>query len=174
MRSWLILCAAVALCGALIGCRRAASDRRADATGDVPGQATSGTGEDIQGTSRADSQAQLQECANKMHLTFPASARLLGFHKLSGGPDDFVYLKVELRRADLLAFLKKSPFAGVQMRGDWRFPTPPDRDLDWWDVDRPKHFQSGQAMLPGPCGLDILIDEDQKDIVIVYLVWFET
>ncbi len=127
----------------------------------------------MQRTSREDSQARLQECAAKMHLAFPASARLLGFHKLSGGPDEAIYLKIEVRSADLPAFLKKSPFAGVQMRNDRCSPAP-NRNLDWWDVDRPEQLQSGKAMLPGPRYLDILIDEDQKDIVIVYLMWFET
>jgi hypothetical protein len=174
MRPWLVLlCVVMIMFSIQVGCKKEESDTDTDAVNNTDGQSATRTGEDMRGTSQEDSQARLQECADKMHLTFPPSTRLLGFHKVTGGPDDYIFLKIVLPRADLAPLLKKSPFEGIGMRDDWRYMIP-QRGLQWWDVEAPTRFQSQQVTLPGPCGLRILINQDHKEVVIVYLEWFET
>jgi hypothetical protein len=46
-----------------------------------------------------------------MHVTFPASTRALNAALESGGPDEAVYLKVEMDKQDLETFVQKEHIA---------------------------------------------------------------
>jgi hypothetical protein len=60
----------------------------------------------------------LQQYERLMHLTFPGSTRALNVAYESGGPDDAVFLKVEMDKQDVEAFVKNSPFANANLRND--------------------------------------------------------
>lgn len=41
------------------------------------------------------SEEDLKECSSRMHITFPKSTRALKISKVTGGPDDGIFLKIE-------------------------------------------------------------------------------
>lgn len=107
-----------------------------------------------------------------MDLTFPASTRALNAAAETGGPDDAVYLKVEMDKQDLETFVKNSRFANAALRSD-QSPIHNRIDLTWWNPDGAKTYKSGQVRLPSNDVLNILIDFDYDKKVVVYLLWYE-
>jgi hypothetical protein len=124
--------------------------------------------------------------AEAMCLVFPPSTRVLGYYhakdpanrrfEIIPSPDDAIWLKSEMDRKDVEAFLATSPLAGKTL-------TQTDRGMigilpgqSWWDADRPGHFRTGRAALPqaGAGYLDILIDMDGGERATVYLMWYTT
>jgi len=121
--------------------------------------------------------------AKNMRLAFPPSTRVLGYYhsedpanrrfEILPSPDDLIWLKIELDRKNLDAFLASSPFAGKTLsstdRGGIGAPAPPGQS--WWDADRPGNFRAGSAE-PAPARhLRILIDMDGDEKAVVYLMW---
>jgi len=120
--------------------------------------------------------------AENMRLAFPPSTRVLGYYhakdpanrrfEIIPSPDDVIWLKIEIDRKDVQAFLATSPFAGKTL-------TPTDRGImmgilpgqPWWDADRPGHFLTGSAESPQARYLNILIDMDGGERAVVYLMW---
>lgn len=118
---------------------------------------------------------QLAKCEELMSVTFPASSTAVGLWSKSW-QDSIVRLKVRMRRADLPQFLADSPFADVEMRSDRRH-VGESHGPRWWTPDAPVQFESATTGLGPPDkeqdGLDILINLDDPDTVVLYLVWFD-
>ncbi len=135
------------------------------------------TGSSFFGTrqSKSDpvSEEDLKECSSKMRITFPKSTRALNISKVTGGPDDQIFLKIEIDRKDLDSLIKHSPFAGLELRSDRRFLLK-ERTLSWWDPDSVRSYKSAEARLPDAKYLNILLDLDRDESTIVYLQWSET
>ena len=108
-----------------------------------------------------------------MHITFPKSTRALKIFKVTGGPDDGIFLKIEIDRKDLDSLIKHSPFASVELRSDRRSVLK-DRTLSWWDPDSVRNYRSAQAGLPDARYLNILLDLDRDEAITIYLQWLET
>jgi len=134
------------------------------------GRPYSGT---LQSSSDLVSEEDLKECSSKMHITFPKSTRALKISKVTGGPDDGIFLKIEIDRKDLDSLIKNSPFAGQELRSDRRFVLK-DPTLSWWDPDSVRNYRSAQARLPDAKYLNILLDLDRDEINTIYLQWGET
>lgn len=105
-----------------------------------------------------------------MHLTFPESTRALNAAYESGGPDDAVYLKVEMAKQDLEAFVKNSPFANANLRSD-QSPIQNRQDLPWWNPNGAKTYKARQVILPSNGALHMLVDFDDELKAVVYLTW---
>jgi hypothetical protein len=127
----------------------------------------------LQSSSDLVSEEDLKECSSKMHITFPKSTRALEIYKVTGGPDDGIFLKIEIDRKDLDSLLKLSPFADLELRSDRRFVLK-EPTLSWWDPDTVRNYRSAQAGLPDAKYLNILLDLDRNDGITVYLQWGET
>ena len=119
------------------------------------------------------SEEDLKECSSKMHIAFPKSTRALKISKVTGGPDDGIFLKIEIDRKDLEPLIKHSPFAGLELLSDRRFVLK-EPTLSWWDPDSVRNYRSAQARLPDARYLNILLDLDRDDGITVYLQWGET
>jgi hypothetical protein len=119
------------------------------------------------------SSAVLGKCARIMRVSFPGSTRVLNVHDEATGPDAALYLKITLAPADLDKLLGGSPFAGVSLRSDRRFVTDYPA-LPWWTPEAAVTYRSGQAALSGAEFLDILIQLDQTNERVVYLMWHKT
>jgi len=115
----------------------------------------------------------LKECSSKMHITFPKSTRALNIYKVTGGPDDGIFLKIEIDRKDLDFLIKNSPFAGQELRSDRRSMLKV-RTLSWFDPDSVRNYKSAQAPLPDAEYLNILVDLDRDESTTIYLQWGET
>ncbi|MGI8732285.1 MAG: hypothetical protein ACR2LM_03160 [Pyrinomonadaceae bacterium] len=105
-----------------------------------------------------------------MHLTFPESTRALNAAYESGGPDDAVFLKVEMDKQDVEAFVKHSPFANAYLRSD-QSPIQNRQDLSWWNPDGAKTYKADQVILPSNGALYMLVDFDDEMKAVVYLTW---
>ncbi len=134
------------------------------------GRSDSGT---LKSSSDGVSEEDLKECSSKMHITFPQSTRALDIFKVSGGPDDGIFLKVEIDRKDLDSLIKHSPFTGVELRSDRRYVLK-EPTLSWWDSDSVRNYRSAQARLPDAEYLNILLDLDRDERITIYLQWGET
>jgi len=134
------------------------------------GRPYSGT---LQSSSDLVSEDDLKECSSKMHITFPKSTRALKIFKVTGGPDDEIFLKIEIDRKDLDSLIKNSPFAGQELRSDRRFVLK-EPNLSWWDPDSVRNFRSAQARLPDAEYLNILLDLGRDEVNTIYLQWGET
>jgi len=127
----------------------------------------------LQSGSDAVSEEDLKECSSKMGITFPKSTRALNISKVTGGPDDQIFLKIEIDRKDLDSLIKHSPFARLELRSDRRFVLK-ERTLSWWDPDSVRNYRSAEAPLPDAKYLNILVDLDHEHRIPVYLQWVET
>ena len=134
------------------------------------GRSYSGT---LQSRDDSVSAEDLKECSSKMHITFPKSTRALNIYKVTGGPDDQIFLKIEIDRKDLNSLIKNSPFAGQELRSDRRFMLK-ERTLSWFDPDSARNYKSAQARLPDAKYLNILVDLDRDEGTTIYLQWGET
>jgi hypothetical protein len=125
--------------------------------------------------SRADgvTEEDLKECGSKMHITFPQSTRAVNIDKITGGPDDGIFLKIEIDRKEMDALIKSSPFASVELRSERRYVLK-EPTLSWWNPESARNYKSGQAQLPDAKYLNILLDLDGNERVTVYLQWGET
>lgn len=133
--------------------------------------------------SPASTEDPLAISAEAMNLTFPPSTRALGYYHVKDpanrrfeiipGPDDAIWLKIEMDRKDVDSFLAVSPFAGEPLAETDRGTTGPS-DQPWWDADRRGRFRSGQATRPQARYLNILIDMDGGERAVIYLEWYTT
>lgn len=115
----------------------------------------------------------LHQYERLMHVTFPASTRALNAAAETDGPDDAVFLKVEMDKQDLDTFVKNSPFVNTPLKSDER-SLDNEKDLTWWNPDGAKTYKSGQVRLPANDVLNIPIDFDQDRKIIVYVLWYDT
>jgi len=127
----------------------------------------------LQSSSDLVSEEDLKECSSKMHITFPKSTRALKISRITGGPDDGIFLKIEIDRKDLDSLIKHSPFAGRELLSDRRFVLK-EPTLSWWDPDSVRNYRSAQARLPDAKYLNILLDLDRDEDIPIYLQWGET
>jgi len=126
----------------------------------------------LQSSDDSVSEEDLKECSSKMHITFPKSTRALKISKVTGGPDDGIFLKIEIDRKDLDSLIKHSPFAGLKLRSDRRSVL--NESLSWWDPDSVRNYRSAEARLPDAEYLFILLDLDRDEAITIYLQWGET
>ena len=119
------------------------------------------------------SATQVQECAEKMKMTFPAETKYLGYHK-NVGMDDMIYLKCSMGRDRLPAFISNTPFRGMQLSKERRHIGNSAARVPWWTPDKARRFESGEAWLDNVGFVQILVDMDAQDDVVVYLFWSET
>ena len=136
---------------------------------------------------QASAEDPLAVSAAAMGLAFPASATVLGYRHLKDPantrydlfpmPDDAIWLKVEIDRADLGAFMSGPPLGGVTWRDDSRFEMAGSTDAAWWNPEAPAAFKAAEVPLPKgqPKGrvLRVLVDNGSSHGAIVYLHWFE-
>ena len=115
----------------------------------------------------------LQHYEKAMHLTFPASTRGHNAREVTGGPDDVLYLKVEIDKEELDFFLKSSPFADADLRSDQKF-VGNEKGQTWWRPDDVKTYKSGQVFLAQGEVLNILLDFDHDKKIVMYLMLHET
>jgi hypothetical protein len=126
----------------------------------------------LQSSDDSVSEEDLKECSSKMHITFPKSTRALKISKVTGGPDDGIFLKIEIDRTDLDSLIKHSPFADLKLRSDRRSVL--NESLSWWDPDSVRNYRSAEARLPDAEYLFILLDLDRDEAITIYLQWGET
>jgi hypothetical protein len=116
---------------------------------------------------RQESTATLAQLAQEAGVSFPPGARLVGSAR-ENGMDDLLRFKVELRPADLPAFLSTSPIpADAFDAGEGGFLGP---DQGFWDPHQAKRLRTGQKILPGQRALNIGIDDGRGDVVAIYVV----
>lgn len=136
----------------------------------VPELGTSFTTEQV-------SPEQLKQCAAAMGMTFPESTRAVGLD-FTEWQDTFIWLKVEMKRDDLQAFIDNSPLANVEL-DDQRIGVGNNDRLKWWNVEElrafehvPKQsaFRSAEVEPPGEW-LRVLIDLRDETKAIVYIEW---
>ena len=111
--------------------------------------------------------------ARAMGLTFPPGTKFFFYLRESGGPDDAIFLKVELPAAAMPGFLASPTFTGSEWSQDSRSVS----DVADWSAWRPSKavkFRSGQVSLPNAEYLNVLIDDDRQDAEVIYLQWFQT
>ena len=112
------------------------------------------------------------ECAGRMSVVFPQSARPVGVYERHG-MDDSIHLKVDIDIRDLAQFIQNSPFIGITLSDNSRSVFPLKR-LSWWDIENVVKYQSGEVQLPDASYLKILIGLDDPNIASLYIHWFET
>ena len=114
----------------------------------------------------------LLKIGKAMQITFPESTRPLNVYSEISGPDDALYLKAEIDPKDLDTLISKSPFATAEFRTDeTRLQSSNSRK--WWNPTDVKNFKSSWVRLADGNVLTILIDFDNAQKPIVYLLWFE-
>jgi hypothetical protein len=125
------------------------------------------------------SAAQQSSASASMGISFPPETQFLLYHRASEepalvpGPDDTVHLKIELPSAVAAKLLAAHPFNDAR----WDASAKLIADVpDWreWKPSTVKKSRSSQIALPRGEALNVLVDEDDPDKAIVYLVWFET
>lgn len=125
------------------------------------------------------SAAQQSSAAASMGLSFPPETQFLLYHRASEepalvpGPDDTVHLKIELSSALAARFLTAGPFSDATWDASAKLIT----DVPGWSEWKPstvKRPRSSQIALPKGEALNALVDEDDPEKTIVYLVWFQT
>lgn len=100
--------------------------------------------------------ASLDELGREAGLTFPASARLIGFNR-ENGMDDYLQFKVEIDAADFPKFQASSPIPDAAMKPGVGGLLGPDDGF--WDPNRPKNLRTGQKSLPNARVLNIGVAE---------------
>jgi len=96
--------------------------------------------------------ASLDDLGREVGLTFPASARLIGFNR-ENGMDDYLQFKVEIDAPDLPNFQASSPIPEAAMEPGERGLLGPDQGF--WDPSRAKNLRTGQKSLPNARALNI-------------------
>lgn len=114
----------------------------------------------------------LQQYEKLMQITFPETTRALNSYNEISGPDDAVYLKVEIDQNDLDTLVSKSPFSTAEFRSDQR-RLQNLSNLTWWTPEGAKTFKSSQVRLSTGNVLTMLVDLDDAKKPIVYLLWYE-
>lgn len=123
--------------------------------------------------------AQQHSASESMGISFPPETQFLLYHReteepsLLPVPDDCVHLKLQLPSAVASKMLAKAPFDAA----DWGVNARHVNDVPAWKDWRPSHvtrFRSAQIPLPQAECLNVLIDDDNEETKVVYLIWFET
>ncbi len=114
--------------------------------------------------------AQVAQFVTHTGIVLPPSAQAIGWVE-QRGMDDALWLQVRLQSVDLPALIASAGFdeSSLTSRNAYVvhvfrafFSTPP------------KRCSTGQRMLPGAKGFNILIDESNPDSVTVSFMWHET
>jgi len=100
--------------------------------------------------------ATLDELAREVGITFPASARLIGFNR-ENGMDDYLQFKVEIDASDFPKFQVASPIPEAAMEPGEGGLLGPDRGF--WDPNRARKLRTGQKSLPDARALNIGVSE---------------
>ncbi|MEN3327399.1 MAG: hypothetical protein V7638_2206 [Acidobacteriota bacterium] len=114
----------------------------------------------------------LLKIGKTMQITFPESTHPLNVYNEISGPDDNLYLKAEIDPKDLDTLISKSPFATAEFRTDETRLQSSNR-RKWWDPDRVKNFKSSWVRLADGNILTILVDLNNAQKPVVYLLWSE-
>lgn len=104
-----------------------------------------------------------------MEIRFPATAVPLAW-KVDRGLDTAIWLKLSVPPRDVSALISASPFGGLTMRNDRRYPAANLREA-WWRAEQAVNYQSAETQLSNGAWLSILIDCDDTQTSIVYLFW---
>jgi hypothetical protein len=139
---------AVFLVGAVDGCRKGQEEDRAV-------------------TRTKEASASLADLAREAGVTFPPSARLIGFSR-ENGIDDYLNFKVEIDAKDLASFLASSPIAADALKPGEHGRLGPDEG--YWDPHRAPRLRTGQKLLPNARCLNIGIGEGGGNVVALYIV----
>lgn len=114
----------------------------------------------------------LLKIGRAMQITFPESTHPLNVYNEVSGPDDSLYLKAEIDPKDLDTLIKNSPFATAEFRTDeTRLQSSNSRK--WWDPSEVKNFKTSWVRLADGNILTILVDLDNAQKPVVYLLWAE-
>jgi hypothetical protein len=113
----------------------------------------------------------LREIERQTHLTFPASSRIL-IWDAERGIDAYLEMKFEMAAADWPTFIASSPFRDQPLRegGFADLGT----DHGGWTPSKEPHLLRGEFRLPDVRYLSLGADVSRPDVVVVYLVWYET
>jgi hypothetical protein len=109
----------------------------------------------------------LANLAQEAGVTFPPSARLIGFSR-EAGIDDYLMFKVEIDAKDLASFLASSPVPTDALEpGEGGLLGP---DEGYWDPHRAARLRTGQKALANARYLNIGIGEGGGKVVALYIV----
>jgi hypothetical protein len=133
--AWSALLAMVVLSTAEGGCRRGDKDQERPVSRETK-----------------PAPASLDELAREVGVTFPASARLIGFNR-ENGMDDYLQFKVEIDARDLPKFQASSPIPEEAMEAGEGALLGPDQGF--WDPHRARNLRTGQKSLPNARALNI-------------------
>lgn len=114
----------------------------------------------------------LLKIGKAMQITFPESTHPLNVYDEISGPDDSLYLKAEIDPKDLDTLISKSPFAKAVFRTDETRLQSSNR-RKWWNPSEVKNFKTSWVRLADGNILTILIDLDNAQKPVVYLLWSE-
>ena len=103
-------------------------------------------------------------------VTIPASATLVAWHE-ERGMDSAVWLEFKIPAADFAAFIDASPLQKTVLSASDKYQENQFRDLL---AVPPAHYRAGQQALPNGRVLNMLADESNAGIVVVYLMLHET
>lgn len=130
-----------------------------------------GTG-DTEYSGKEIDREKLEQYGKLMQITFPESTRPLNSYVEISGPDDAVYLKVEIDQKDLDTLISKSPFSTAEFRSD-QTRLQNMNSIKWWTPGSAKNFKSSHVRFEDGDVLNILVDLDNAQKPIVYLQWHE-
>ena len=149
----------------MIGCRGERGDRRP--IGRQQKHDAASSGEERPMTREKETPGTLADLAREVSLSFPASARLIGFTR-ENGMDDYLRFKVEIDAKDLDSFLASLPMPSEAFRTGARGFL--GSDDGYWDPHRAPHLRTGQKILPDHRALNIGVSGGAGNIAALYIV----
>ena len=106
-------------------------------------------------------------------LNLPRTSQLIGVSRDRGGPDNAVFVKVEMSAADWTRVLLNAPFRATELAPEYRGYL--GADHDWWDPGRPANLRAVQKPLANGRVLNVGVDDASKPgRVVVYIMNFST
>jgi hypothetical protein len=115
----------------------------------------------------------MKEIATLMHVTFPASTKVLMWH-VDHGMDSALQLVCEMAAADWPAFLASSPFRDGPPRAHGGGQFGPEQATWAGGNGAIAHLPSAALLSPEHMGLNLGVDTSRPEIVTVYLSCYET
>jgi hypothetical protein len=109
----------------------------------------------------------LAALAPELGVTFPPSTRLLGVRRLNG-MDDWIGVKVEMRRADWPVFLSSTPIDPATLTPGEAGLFGPDQGF--WEPNQHSDLRAAQAVLGEVRALNVGVADVGSETVIVYIV----
>lgn len=117
----------------------------------------------------------LQKWESIFCLKFPQSTEVLA-GRWQSSLDDYVHLRLRMRRADVPGFIATTPFANDPPRPASQYTIATDQadDAGWSAIKSAKNHRNWEANpRPGEVLICHIVEDDPTDAV-VYIIWFDT